>query len=116
MTPGARVQSAIGLLSEILPDDGPTADAAVRGWFRQRRYAGSKDRAAVTGLVYQVLRQRQELAWALSFALAPGSGVLSLVADASGVPSLVADASGVQAAPLSSASQAPCHRRLPGLW
>ena len=107
MTPGARVQSAIGLLSEILPDDGPTADAAVRGWFRQRRYAGSKDRAAVTGLVYQALRQRQELAWALSFALAPGNGVLSLVADASGVPSLVADASGVQAAPLSSASQAP---------
>ena len=75
MTPGARVQSAIGLLSEILPDDGPAADAAVRGWFRQRRYAGAKDRAAVTGLVYQVLRQREELAWALSFALAPASGV-----------------------------------------
>ena len=65
MTPGARVQSAIGLLGEILPSDGPTADAAVRGWFRARRYAGSKDRAAVTGLVYQVLRQRGELEWRL---------------------------------------------------
>jgi 16S rRNA (cytosine967-C5)-methyltransferase len=77
MTPGARVQSAIGLLSEILPDDGPAADAAARGWFRKRRYAGSKDRAAVTGLVYQVLRQREELAWALSFALAPATGALT---------------------------------------
>jgi 16S rRNA (cytosine967-C5)-methyltransferase len=65
MTPGARVQSALGLLSEILPNDGPTADAAVRAWFRARRYAGSKDRAAVTTLVYQVLRQRGELEWGL---------------------------------------------------
>ena len=81
MTPGARVQSAIGLLSEILPNDGPTAEAAVRAWFRARRYAGSKDRTAVKGQVYQVLRQRAELAWGIS---------------------LVADASGVQAAPWSS--------------
>ena len=66
MTPGARVQSAIGLLREILPNDGPTADAAVRAWFRARRYAGSKDRAAVTGLVYQVLRQRGQLTWELA--------------------------------------------------
>ncbi len=81
MTPGARVQSAIGLLSEILPNDGPTAEAAVRAWFRARRYAGSKDRTAVKGQVYQVLRQRAELAWGIS---------------------LVANASGVQAAPWSS--------------
>ncbi len=65
MTPGARVESAIGLLSEILPGDA-AADATVRAWFRKRRYAGSKDRAAVTGLVYQVLRQRGELMWGLA--------------------------------------------------
>jgi len=80
MTPGARVQSAIGLLSKILPIDGQTADAAVRAWFRDRRYAGSKDRAVVTGLVYQVLRQRGELAWALSPSAEPSARNLTLAA------------------------------------
>lgn len=72
MTPGARAESAIGLLNEILPGDA-AADAAVRAWFRKRRYAGSKDRAAVTGLVYQVLRQRGELMWGLAQAGAADS-------------------------------------------
>lgn len=74
MTPAARAHSAIGLLSEILPGDGPPADAAVRAWFRRRRYAGSKDRAAVTGLVFQVLRRRGELTWALEKAGGPAVG------------------------------------------
>ncbi|NOZ67145.1 MAG: RsmB/NOP family class I SAM-dependent RNA methyltransferase [Alphaproteobacteria bacterium] len=59
MIESARVQAAIEILeqvSESLSNDGPSADNLIRKYFRTRRYAGSKDRRAVTGLVYQVVR------------------------------------------------------------
>ncbi len=65
MRPGARVAAAIDILSEIESGVAP-ADRAFAGYFRSRRYAGSKDRNAVSDLVYGVLRRRGELEWRLS--------------------------------------------------
>ena len=65
MTPPARTEAAIGLLEQILSLPDTPADRLVSGWFRQRRYAGAKDRAYITNLVYTVLRRRAELEWAL---------------------------------------------------
>ena len=64
MTPGARLQAAIDILSSIGRTRAP-ADRVFDGWARSSRYAGSKDRAAVSELVFTVLRHRSELATAL---------------------------------------------------
>jgi 16S rRNA (cytosine967-C5)-methyltransferase len=62
MTPAARVQSAIEILAALDETKLP-ADRFMRDWFRARRYAGSKDRAAVAQTVYDVLRHKGSLAW-----------------------------------------------------
>lgn len=62
MTPAARLQSAIEVL-EALQDTDKPADRFLRDWFRARRYAGSKDRAAVAERVFAVQRHRASLAW-----------------------------------------------------
>lgn len=59
MTPAARLQAAIELLDDILKSaraDGAAADTLIARYFKTRRYAGSKDRAAVRDMVYAVLR------------------------------------------------------------
>jgi 16S rRNA (cytosine967-C5)-methyltransferase len=59
MTPAARVQAAIELLDAIIAaarDRGPPADRLIADYFKQRRYAGSKDRRAVRELVYAAVR------------------------------------------------------------
>src|SRR5687767_1638345 len=59
MTPAARVQAAIEILDQVVAaarDDGPPADAIVSGYFKTRRYAGSKDRRAVRELVFTAIR------------------------------------------------------------
>jgi len=62
MTPAARIQAAIELFREI--DEGAEpADRAAAAFFRRRRYAGSKDRAAVGELVWAALRDRGRLTW-----------------------------------------------------
>jgi 16S rRNA (cytosine967-C5)-methyltransferase len=66
--PAARLQAAIelvDLIAESARDNGPAADSLISQWFRDRRYAGSKDRRAVRDLVYRAIR---------SFAHAPPSG------------------------------------------
>ena len=65
MTPGARIQAAIELLDQIAQAAAP-ADRLVASFFRSRRYAGSKDRRAVTETVYDVLRRQGEYAWRAS--------------------------------------------------
>ncbi len=62
MTPGARIQAAIELLDQIAGTTAP-ADRLVASFFRSRRYAGSKDRRAVTETVYDILRRQGEYAW-----------------------------------------------------
>lgn len=80
MRPAAHAQAAIELLGDIWSrgqsgghSGGQPADRTVAAYFNRRRYAGSKDRAAVTDRVYRVLRHRAELQWRLQrAALAPG--------------------------------------------
>ena len=64
MKPSARLQAAIDILSALEKTDQP-ADRLIRDYFRSRRYAGSKDRAAVAEQVFSVLRHRFSLAWAI---------------------------------------------------
>lgn len=61
MTPAARLQSAIEILDEIFRTARP-ADRVFDSWSRSSRFAGSKDRAAVSEIVFTVLRRRAELA------------------------------------------------------
>ena len=63
MTPAARLQAASEILDEVIAsarDDGPPADAIVTRYFKQRRYAGSKDRRAVRELAFRAIRRTAE--------------------------------------------------------
>jgi len=63
MTPAARLQAAIEILDEVIAsarNEGPPADAIVTRYFKQRRYAGSKDRRAVRELVFSAVRRSAE--------------------------------------------------------
>jgi len=64
MTPAARINAAIELLDYI--QSGELADKAIAHWGRNNRYAGSKDRAAIRDIIYDVLRNK------LSYANAGG--------------------------------------------
>ncbi len=57
MTPAARIQAAIEILDEIARGYRP-ADDVMRNWTRTHRFAGSKDRRAISDHVYDVLRRR----------------------------------------------------------
>lgn len=59
MTPAARVQTAIEILDAIAAaarEGGAPADAIFAEAMRARRYAGSKDRRAIRGHVYDAIR------------------------------------------------------------
>lgn len=63
MTPAARLQAAIEVLDQVIAsarEDGPAADIIVTRYFKQRRYAGSKDRRAVRELVFTAIRRSSE--------------------------------------------------------
>src|SRR5215510_7509682 len=62
MTPAARLQAAIEIIDALNATEHP-ADKFLRDWFASRRYAGSKDRAAIAERVYNVLRHRASFAW-----------------------------------------------------
>lgn len=64
MTPAARLQAASEILDEVIASarsDGPPADVIVTRYFKQRRYAGSKDRRAVRELVFRAIRRTAEI-------------------------------------------------------
>ena len=64
MRPGARIAAAIEVLEAILNRYQPVA-IALTDWGKAHRFAGSGDRNAIGGLVYDALRRRASLAWAL---------------------------------------------------
>jgi len=65
MTPGARLQAAIEILDGLANTAQP-ADGYLRDWSRAHRFAGAKDRAAITERVYTALRHRASLAWRMN--------------------------------------------------
>ncbi|MBY6242928.1 RsmB/NOP family class I SAM-dependent RNA methyltransferase [Methylosinus sp. Sm6] len=61
MTPAAHVSAAIEILAELAARRRPAADA-IKDWGLSHRFAGSKDRAAIAGLVFDALRKRASAA------------------------------------------------------
>ena len=57
MRPPAQVQASIELLDEISQTRYP-ADRLMAQYFRNNRYIGSKDKAAISEYVYGVLRKK----------------------------------------------------------
>jgi 16S rRNA (cytosine967-C5)-methyltransferase len=57
VTPPARVSAAIDVIADIEARRRPAADA-LKDWGLAHRFAGSSDRAAIAGLVYDALRRR----------------------------------------------------------
>jgi 16S rRNA (cytosine967-C5)-methyltransferase len=101
VTPAARLQAAIEVVDEVIAaarDDGAPADAIVTRYFKQRRYAGSKDRRAVRELAFRAIRRSAER---------PASGrsaILGLVAEEPALVGLFGEPRGP--APIEQAEQA----------
>src|SRR3979411_2453897 len=57
MTPGARISAAIEVIADIKARRRPAGDA-LKDWGLTHRFAGSGDRAAIAGLVFDALRRR----------------------------------------------------------
>ncbi len=72
MTPPAQHAAGIDILEAYL--SGVPAEKALTNWARRNRYAGSKDRAAIRDLVFDVLRRRRSCA-----ASGGGTGARALV-------------------------------------
>jgi 16S rRNA (cytosine967-C5)-methyltransferase len=62
MTPGARLAAAIEVFTTIQSERRPAADA-LKAWGLMHRFAGSGDRAAIAGLVYDALRRQASSAF-----------------------------------------------------
>src|SRR5260221_4824959 len=62
MTPAARLSAAIELIETIDAERVPAAKA-LKEWGTEHRYAVSGDRAAIYGLIWDVLRRRSSSAW-----------------------------------------------------
>ena len=77
MTPAARLSAAIELIDTIDAQRAPAAKA-LKDWGTSHRFAGSGDRAAIAGLVWDVLRRRASSAWVMDDD-APRSRVLGML-------------------------------------
>jgi 16S rRNA (cytosine967-C5)-methyltransferase len=62
MTPAARLSAAIEVLADIEARRRPAPDA-LKDWGLAHRFAGSGDRAAIAGLVYDALRRKSSAAF-----------------------------------------------------
>ena len=62
MTPGARLAAAIEIIGDIEETRRPAA-SALKDWGLHHRFAGSGDRAAIAGLLYDALRRRASAAY-----------------------------------------------------
>ena len=77
MTPAARLSAAIELIETIDAQRVPAAKA-LKEWGTAHRYAGSGDRAAISGLIWDVLRRRASSAWLMD-ADTPRARVLGML-------------------------------------
>jgi 16S rRNA (cytosine967-C5)-methyltransferase len=78
MTPAARLSAAIEVVAAIDAERRPAADA-LKAWGLAHRFAGSGDRAAIAGLVYDTLRRRASSAFLMG-AETPRAVVLGMLA------------------------------------
>ncbi|MBL4854599.1 MAG: RsmB/NOP family class I SAM-dependent RNA methyltransferase [Robiginitomaculum sp.] len=59
---GGRIQAAIEVLDDVFEQHTPAAHA-LRDWGKAHRFAGSKDRAAIGGIVFDALRRKSSTLW-----------------------------------------------------
>src|SRR6201987_495539 len=64
MTPSGRLSAAIGVFADIEPRRRPASDA-LKDWGLAHRFAGSGDRAAIAGLVFDALRRKASAAFVM---------------------------------------------------
>ena len=99
MTPAARLSAAIEILDSVIVaarDEGAAADTIIARYFKDRRYAGSKDRRAVRELVFDAIRSLGERpatgrAAMLGFASAEAPELLSLFGGDGHAPAAIDD-------------------------
>lgn len=84
MTPAARISAAIEVLDDIIGRRRPAADA-LKDWGLSRRFAGSKDRAAIASLVYDALRCKASAGYAMA-SEETRALVLGMLAGLRGIP------------------------------
>jgi len=77
MTPSARLSAAIEVFAEIDERRRPAQDV-LKDWGHSHRFAGSGDRAAIAGLVYDTLRRKSSSAWLMGEA-SPRAAVLGML-------------------------------------
>src|SRR5580693_8767666 len=77
MTPSARLSAAIEVFADIDARRRPAADV-LNDWGLSHRFAGSSDRAAIAGLVYDTLRRKASSAWIMGEA-SPRAEVLGML-------------------------------------
>ena len=99
MTPAARLSAAIEALADIEARRRPAAQA-LKDWGLAHRFAGSGDRAAIAGLVYDALRRKASSAWIMG-ADTPRAVLLGMLARERGldVEAISKLADGVRFAP-----------------
>ncbi len=102
MTPAARLAAAIEILDYWL-ESGGLIDRILVDWGRARRFAGSRDRAAVADLVYGVLRRRRSLLWPLGLEETGRSLVLGRVLAEGAAPETLFTGEGHAPPPLTAA-------------
>jgi 16S rRNA (cytosine967-C5)-methyltransferase len=77
MTPSARLSAAIEVLADIEARPRPAGDT-LKDWGLSHRFAGSGDRAAIAGLVYDALRRKSSSAWLMGEAT-PRAALLGML-------------------------------------
>ena len=111
MTPAARLSAAIEVFAEIDSRRRPSSDV-LKDWGLSHRFAGSSDRAAIAGLVYDALRRKASSCWLMGQAT-PRAAVLGMLLRERGldVAAIEVLCSGARfaPAPLSEAERAALH-------
>jgi 16S rRNA (cytosine967-C5)-methyltransferase len=74
MTPAARLSAAIEIVAGIEAQRRPAAEV-LKDWGLSHRFAGSSDRAAIAGLVYDTLRRKSSSAWMMGEASARAAAI-----------------------------------------
>ena len=79
MIPSARINATIEILEKV-GRSSLNVDRVTLSYFRQRRFAGAKDRSFIIKLVYRLVRNRIKINWwldSLSLAISPRSQVIA---------------------------------------
>jgi 16S rRNA (cytosine967-C5)-methyltransferase len=111
LTPAARIEAVIEILDGLSRTAQP-ADRFLRDFFRARRYAGSKDRAAIGERVFAIYRRRASFAWRMGSESPRALAIASLLSEgveADGIAALFTG-QGYGPAPLTDDEQAAIAR------